>query len=378
LLSNPSPPLSGLRIIDFTSMIAGPYCTRLLADCGAEVIKIETEAGDYIRHADPIVDGQSTYFAQLNCGKKSIVLNLKKQKDLEAAIKLIRSADVVVENSRPGVMKRLGLDYATMSKDHPDLVYCSISGFGQTGPRANDPAYAPIVHAASGMDLAQLAYQDELTKPEKCGLYTADILAAINAFSAIQTALVGKFRFGNGQFIDVALMDCMINMMAYECQAAQFPTDKPRLLYSPTKTSDGFIIVSPISQNNFEYMADAMGHPEWKSDDRFIENKERRKNWATLTDLVEEWTATRPAKECEEILSRAGVPCSQYKTVAEAVSDPQTQERGLMVTVNDLDTQFKVPNPPYKFSDNTVGVVPHFPKHGEHTDEILAQLRGKG
>ncbi|MBT3334262.1 MAG: CoA transferase, partial [Rhodospirillaceae bacterium] len=140
-------PLAGIRVIDFTTVIAGPYCTRLLADCGAEVIKIETDVGDQIRHVPPISDGASSYFGHLNAGKKSIVLDLRSDAGLAAAKKLVATADVVVENFRPGVMGRLGLDYATLAAGHEDLIYCAISGFGQTGPRATEPAYAPVVQA---------------------------------------------------------------------------------------------------------------------------------------------------------------------------------------------------------------------------------------
>ena len=204
-------PLAGIRVIDITTIIAGPYCTRLLSDCGAEVIKIESELGDYIRSAKPMSDGVSSYFGHLNCGKKSVILDLRSEDGHKSVLDLVASADVVVENFRPGVMERLGLNYSRLAVDHPDLIYCSISGFGQNGPRAADPAYAPIVHAASGYDLAQLDYQDELTRPEKGGIFNADVLAGTFSFGAIQTALLKRERLGGGQFIDVALMDSMIN-----------------------------------------------------------------------------------------------------------------------------------------------------------------------
>ncbi|MBT5917131.1 MAG: CoA transferase, partial [Alphaproteobacteria bacterium] len=181
--------MAGLKVIDFTSMLAGPYCTRLLADCGAEVIKIEPAAGDAVRNFPPINNGVSSYFVQLNCGKKSVVLDLASNDGKQAALDLIVDVDVVVENFRPGVIARLGLDYETLSASNPELVYCSISGFGQTGPKSQDPAYAPIVHAASGFDQAQMDIQGDGSAPNNCGIFTADILAAVYAFGAIQTAL---------------------------------------------------------------------------------------------------------------------------------------------------------------------------------------------
>jgi CoA:oxalate CoA-transferase len=370
----PTAPMAGIRVIDFTTVIAGPYCTRLLSDCGAEVIKIESETGDLIRAVPPISDGASSYFAHLNCGKKSAVLDLRSEDGLSAARKLIASADVVVENFRPGVMKRLGLDYATLAVDHPDLIYCAISGFGQTGPRAMEPAYAPMIHAGSGLDMAQLQYQDELTRPEKCGVYTADVMSAIFAFGAIQTALLGKERNGVGQFVDVALMDSVINLLVYECQLAQFPDAPARILYPPTAALDGFVIVTPIGQRIFEDMADAMGHPEWKTDPRFITAPDRREHWGEVVDCMESWTSTRTARDCEDQLIAAGVPCSRYRTVGEAMTDPQSVARGVMAKVDDADGGFLVPNPPFKFGDGTVGVVPSAPGLGEHTEALLAAL----
>ncbi|MDT7663610.1 MAG: CoA:oxalate CoA-transferase, partial [Pseudonocardiales bacterium] len=169
--------LSGIRVLDFTSVMAGPFCTRLLADLGAEVIKVEPPEGDHIRGRPPLrnsPDGaHSSYFGQLNCGKRSIVLDLKKPDGVAAARRLAAVADVMVENFRPGVMARFGLDHDTLAPDNPRLVYCSISGYGQTGPSAELPAYAPVIHAASGYEMAHLAYQPGRTRPDYCGIYHA-------------------------------------------------------------------------------------------------------------------------------------------------------------------------------------------------------------
>src|SRR5258707_14682926 len=150
-----------------------------------------------------------------------------------------------------------------------DLIYCSISGFGQAGPRAGKPAYAPVIHAASGFDHTQFSYQDDAARPAKSGIFVADVLAAVYAFGAIQTALVGRLRHGNGQFIGVALMDSMINLLIFECEESQFPGKDRRPLYGPLAARDGFVIVAPVNQRNFEQLADAVGQPGWKSDPRF-------------------------------------------------------------------------------------------------------------
>ncbi|MBI3199272.1 MAG: CoA transferase [Rhodospirillales bacterium] len=370
-------PLAGMRVVDFTSMIAGPYCTRLLADCGAEVLKIEEPNGDHMRSRPPLRDGHSTYFGHLNAGKKSVVLDLKSAEGRDSAQRLVAASDVVVENFRPGVMKRLGLDYPALSATKPDLVYCSISGFGQTGPRAEQPAYAPVIHAASGFDHTQFTYQDGQDKPAKTGIFVADVLAAVYAFGAIQTALIGRLRHGNGQFIDVALMDSMINLLVFECQEAQFPSKDRRPLYVPMRASDGFVIVAPVNQRNFEQLAEAVGHPDWKTDPRFATVAARTTNWDALMVAIETWTARRTARDCEDILMKAGVPCSRYLTVAEAMADPQLAARGALATVSDGAGAFLVPNPPFQFADGSVGVGPDVPALGGDTEAMLKKIPGR-
>src|SRR5438445_2096401 len=199
-------PLEGIRVLDFSMMMAGPFCTRLLADLGAEVIKIEAPSGDLIRGRPPVREGRSTYFAQLNAGKRSLVLDLKNPEAVAVARELATSCDVVMENFRPGVMKRFGLGFETLSADNRRLIYCAISGYGQTGPSADKASYAPIIHAASGYDLAHLRYQKDHDRPARTGIFMADVLAGVYAFGAIQTALFHRERSGAGQFIDVALM----------------------------------------------------------------------------------------------------------------------------------------------------------------------------
>ena len=187
---------AGLRVLDFSTTIAGPHCTRMLADMGAEVIKIETEEGETMRTRPPVRNNCSTAFGQLNVGKNSLVLDLKSPEGLEAVRRLVATADVLVENFRPGVMRRLKLDYAALHGLNPKLVYCSISGYGQTGPSAELPAYAPVIHAASGYEMAHLAYQPGRSRPDYCGIYHADVLTGVYAFGAISAALYQRTRPG--------------------------------------------------------------------------------------------------------------------------------------------------------------------------------------
>ncbi len=367
-------PLAGIRVVDFTSMIAGPYCSRLLADCGAEVFKVEEPSGDHMRNGRPLRGEHSAYFGHLNCGKKSLAIDLKKPEGQEVAKRLVAASDIVLENYRPGVMQRLGLGYPALSAVKPDLIYCAVSGFGQTGPRAGQPAYAPVVHAASGFDHTQFKYQDGQDRPAKTGIFVADVLAAVYAFGAIQTALVGRLRHGNGQFIDVALMDSMINLLVFECQEAQFPGDARRPLYVPLVTRDGFVIVAPVNQRNFEQLADAVGHPEWKTEPPFADHKTRVANWDLLMAEIEQWTRTKSARACEDILMRAGVPCSRYLTLSEAIADPQVVARGTMAYAQDGAGRFLVPNPPFQFADGSVAIDGRVPALGEDTRDVLEKI----
>jgi crotonobetainyl-CoA:carnitine CoA-transferase CaiB-like acyl-CoA transferase len=346
----------------------------LLADCGAEVLKIEAPGGDHMRKGRPLRSEHSAYFGHLNCGKKSMIIDLKMPEGRDIASRLVSASDIVLENFRPGVMQRLGLGYSALSKTKPELIYCAISGFGQSGPRAEQPAYAPVVHAASGFDHTQFSYQDGETRPAKTGIFVADVLAAVYAFSAVQTALIGRLRHGNGQFIDVALMDSMINLLIFECQESQFPGKTRRPLYGPLTARDGCVIVAPVNQRNFEQRANAVGKPEWKSDPRFATQHARTANWDALMEGTEHWTQSRSARSCEDILMKAGVPCSRYLTVAEAMADPQVVARGTMVEAEDGAGRFLVPNPPFQFADRSVAAGRKVPALGEHTRDLLESI----
>ncbi|HEX7562934.1 MAG TPA: CaiB/BaiF CoA-transferase family protein [Bradyrhizobium sp.] len=376
-LSKPRPgPLQGIRVLDFTAMLAGPHCARLMADLGAEVIKIEGPEGDLIRARPPLRDGNSTYFGALNCGKKSVAIDLKSETAKPIVYALAKLSDVVVENFRPGVMARLGFDYATLREHNPKLVYCSISGYGQSGPGATRAAYAPIVHAASGYDAANLSYQLEQEYPASTGIFIADILSGAYAFGAIQAALVHRERTGQGQAIDVSLMDSMLNLMVFECQEAQFPSESKRPVYAPMKTKDGHVIIAPISQKNFEQMADAMGRPDLKTDARFATGQARVANWTGLMTIIEEWTEQRTGIEIEAIMDANSVPCSRFLTVADAMKDPQLAERGSLSRIRDEAGEFLVPNAPFQFLATPAAAGPSVSGLGADSGEVLAALLG--
>ncbi len=368
--------LGGVRVLDFTTIVSGPYCTRLLADLGAEVIKIEPPEGDFIRTQPPLRAGKSAYFAHLNCGKKSLAIDLRQTGAIELVHQLATKSDVVVENSRPGVMLRLNLDYATVAKFNPRIVYCSISGFGQSGPWATRSAYAPMLHAASGFDLVNLSYQNGLERPLNTGIYVGDVLGGTYAFGAIQSALLARERSGRGDCIDLSMMDGVLGMLIYEFQEAQFPQKKLANTFQPTRAKDGFVMIAAVKPNNFEALAQAVGRPELMTDPRFGTAKGRSKNWATLMSLLDEWASTRTAEECEAVLTEGGVPCSRYFTVREALQQPHLKERGSFTVIEDGAGPLKVPNPAFKFGNAAAEARNYVAALGADNANILSSVLG--
>ena len=367
--------LSGLRVIDFTTTIAGPHCTRLLADLGAEVVKIEAPEGDMMRTRPPMRSGASTSFGQLNAGKKSVALDLKSPAAVEAVRRLVSTADVVVENFRPGVMRRFGLDYDALRPIKPDLIYCAISGYGQTGPSAELPAYAPVIHAASGYDLAHMAYQGEMRRPDYCGIYIADVLTGTYAFGAIVTALYQRQVTGEGQMIDVSMLESMLTLTLSEIQAAQFAVTPPgRPVFGPIATKDGWINLSIASERTFQNLAAASGHPHWLTDPRFAEYANRRANWGELIEELERWSTERTTSEVQAVFDRHGVPSSPYRTVKEAMADPQIAHRRSFAEVRDDGGAFLALNPPFHMSAAKAAARPFVAALGEHTAELLTEI----
>jgi CoA:oxalate CoA-transferase len=366
--------LDRLRVVDFTTTIAGPHCTRLLADLGAEVIKIEAPEGDMMRSRPPLRNGASTSFGQLNTGKKSVVLDLKREEAVAAARRIVATADVVVENFRPGVMRRFGLDYPVLREVKPDLVYCAISGYGQTGPSADLPAYAPVIHASSGYDLAQIAHQPEERRPDYCGIYIADVLTGTYAFGAIMTALHQRQMTGEGQMIDVSMLESMLSLTLSEIQLAQFPIAPPgRPIFGPIATKDGWLNLSVASERTFQNLAAAAGRPDWITDPRFAVYSDRRANWGQLIEELEAWSTTLPKAEVQAIFDRHGVPSSPYRTVKEAMEDPQLAHRESFAEIHDQGGSFRALNPPFRLSAAKARANPFVAALGEHTEAVLAE-----
>ncbi len=365
---------AGLRVLDFSTTIAGPHCARMLADLGAEVIKIESDEGETMRNRPPVRNGCSTTFGQLNVGKKSLVLDLKSPVAIAAVRRLVEGCDIIVENFRPGVMRRLNLDYASLRELNAGLIYCSISGYGQTGPSAELPAYAPVIHAASGYDMAHLSYQPGRSRPDYCGIYHADVLTGVYAFGAIAAALYQREGSGSGQHIDVSMLESMLSLTLNELQWSQFPvTQGQRPMFGPVETADGYVMLAVASEKTFQSLIRVIGHPEWIDDPRFAIYANRRDNWAELMIGVETWSRALSTAQCLIELNGAGVPCSAYRTVAEALSDPQIGHRGALAEVEDAGGTFKVLNLPFRMSGAGVSAARRMATLGEHTVELLKE-----
>jgi CoA:oxalate CoA-transferase len=365
-----------LRVVDFTTTIAGPHCTRLLADLGAEVIKLEAAEGDMMRSRPPLRNGASTSFGQLNTGKKSVILDLKRPEAVAIVKRLVATADVVVENFRPGVMQRFGLDYPALQAVKPDLVYCAISGYGQTGPSAELPAYAPVIHASSGYDLAQIAYQRVDRRPDYCGIYIADVLTGTYAFGAIMAALYQRRETGEGQLIDVSMLESMLSLTLSEIQLAQFPRSyiPGRPVFGPIATADGYVNLSVASERTFQNLAAAAGRRDWIEDPRFAKYPDRRANWGQLIEELEVWSRGLSSAEVQRVFDRNGVPSSPYRTVKQAMEDPQLAHRGSFAEIHDGGGTFRALNPPFRMSNAEAAAKPFVAALGEHSEAMLAEL----
>lgn len=367
--------LERVRVLDFTAVVAGPYCTRLLADLGADVLKIEPLEGDLMRHTPPFRHGTSALFSQLNAGKRSLALDLKRPEARALVEALVPRYDVVVENFSPGVMARFGLDYAALSALRPDLVMCSISGFGQTGPHAHKPAFAPIVHAWSGYDSVTLGYQDDQARPLNMGLPVADNMAAVQAFGAIMAALYHRLATGAGQYIDISMYDTLLASMQKDFQQMQHPGGGERR-YGPLATRDGFVLVVLLTQRQFEQLATCLGQEALKRDPRFATTSARLGHYAELMALVGAWCAGLSTAEAVARLEAAGVPVSPYRDLAAALDDAQLAERGMLTTVVDAAGPLTLPDSPFRFSAAEACVRSPVPLLGEHGETVLDRELG--
>lgn len=377
------PPLAGVRVADFSTVMAGPLCTRMLAALGADVIKIESPVGDYTRGAVPMRDSWSAYFAELNNGKRSIVLDLRRHEGRQAALALVEASDVLVENMRVGTMAKYGLDYDSLAARKPSLVYCSITGYGQDSPDAGRPATAQIIHARVGYDHAFSSYQPGEPPPPATGLYAADGMAGSLAVSGILAALRVRDRSGRGSHVDLALDQALLSTMTYEVATAQFPPDYVRKGYRAVRARDGWVMVAAVTERNFEALSGVLasaGHAPLVSDPRFARTADRWRHYDDLHDVVEAWSQTLAADECARILGDAGVPATTYGSVAEYLAERSVRER-VLVPAKDGAGDLQVTGLPFRLSgpgkDNELPPAPvTVPGLGADTREVLEEVIG--
>ena len=261
-----------------------------------------------------------------------------------------------------------------LGKVNRRLIYCSISGYGQTGPSADLPAYAPVIHATSGFDLANLAYQQGRQRPDYCGVYVADVLAGTYAFGAIGVALHQRQATGEGQHLDISMLESMLSLTLTELQTAQFEVPPPpaRPIFGPVATADGYINMAVASERTFQGMAAAAGRTDWITGSRFANYLDRRANWGVLMDEFEVWSKDSSSAECLRALDRNSVPAAAYRTVREAMADPQLAHRRAFGEVQDAGGLFKALNPPFRMSASETTVGLRAPALGEHTYEVLS------
>ncbi len=335
--------LSGLVVVDFSRVLAGPFAAMMLADLGARVIKVERPVtGDDSRGYGPFLDGRSLYFARVNRGKESIALDLKDPADLAVAVRLVAGADVLIENYRPGVMQRLGLGPEQVRARHPGLVYCSVSGFGHSGPWSQRPAYDAVVQGMSGIMAITGAEGGLRIKP---GIPVADLTAGLYAFGGITSALVGRAATGRGTHLDIAMYDATVSLL--EGAALSFlatgedpgPIGNAHFTIAPFDTfacRDRDITICAANDTLFADLVRALGLPGLGSDTRFATNASRHASRAALKDELELVLRTADADHWLDLLDLAGVPSGPISTVAEAVSSEQTRVRRMVVDAGGL------------------------------------------
>lgn len=375
--------LSGIRVIDVSQVLAGPYATMLLGDLGADVIKVEApEHGDHSRQMAPrITDELSGTFLAVNRNKRGISINLKTREGQEILHELARGADVFVENFRPGVSKRLGIDFDTLSKVNERLIYCSISGFGQTGPYASRGGFDLIAQGMSGM-MSITGYPGD--SPVKAGVPVTDIGAALFATYGILAGLAGRERTGRGQHIDASLFEAGLSFEVWESLVylhsgkTPGPTGSAHKLAAPyqaIRCADGYINVGADGVRHWPLFCELIGRPELTNDERFVTNTDRVSNLPELIPEIEQVTRTQPRQYWLDKLESVGIPAGPINSVPEALNDPQTAARDMVIGMTDERVDnFRTIGHPVKFSGTPATVSRNAPDIGQHSDEVLSEM----
>lgn len=370
-------PLAGYRVLDLTRVLAGPYCTALLADLGAEVIKIEPVRGDEYRHIGPFRDGQSALFSLNNRGKRSLTLDLGKPDGLALARRIAACCDVVVENFRPGVAEKIGLGPEDLRQDHPGLVYCRISGFGQTGPFRDLPAYDLVVQAMSGL---MAATGEAGGAPLRTGESVADLMGGLFGSWAIMAALVQRERTGQGAVLDVAMYDALFSLLTTS-HAVQFyggrlpervgnrhPLSTP---FGCFQAADGQVVIAVLTPAQFARLSSLIGRPGLPEDPRFASDEARTRAEPELRAMIEAWSRERSVEDAMVDLALAGIPCAPIWTIAQAAASEHAAARRLVT-----GGARPVVGQPVWFGEAKPLAERPAPGLGEDADEILSGLCG--
>jgi crotonobetainyl-CoA:carnitine CoA-transferase CaiB-like acyl-CoA transferase len=378
-------PLTSIKVIDYSHFLAGPHLSRCLAAMGAEVIKVERpKAGDAARAHAFFKDGQSGYFLQQNMGKQGLCIDLKDKRGLELIHKLVATADVFVENYRPGALERLGLGYAELSTLNPKLIYCSVSAYGHTGPDAAKPGFGLIAEAKSGA-MAQLGVPGY--PPPLMRMPVADMYAGIHGVAAVCAALVGRANSGKGRHIDLALYDCMVSMHDYAVQqytlsegqklSVQTGYDLPEsTVYGVFTAKDGYLVIAAQVDDAWKRLARLIGGEALAADTRFLDPASRNRNNPAALKHVRDWVMAQPSvKACIAALDQVQVPCAPVQNIDQVLTDPQIIARNMVIEQDHpVLGKVKLPNLPFRFSDcDTTPRIPA-PLMGQHNRTIAKQL----
>ncbi len=377
-------PLSAIKVVEFCQVLAGPFCGCLLADMGADVIKVEPPEGDLMRAWPPIVEGYSQYFASVNRNKRSVVLDLKTPQGLANARKLALSADVVLENFRPGVMAKFGLDHATLAKEKPSLVYCSISAYGQSGPRAGEGGFDMTLQAMSG---AMSVTGDADGRPAKCGIPIADFTTGLYAAFSVAASLnkIARATAGdNGDYIDISMLGSMLGIANLQTSelfgtgrdpvrlGSAHPMNAP---YAGFRCRDGDIALAAGTNKLWAAACEGIGRNDLTADPRFATPSLRAKNQHELHDLLEQTFAQFDAAQLLKIFRERGVPCAPINTYSQVLADPQVEHMQWVEPVTlPGNVASKTVISPQRVSGVRLGVYRNPPALGEHTTEVLEEL----
>ena len=377
--------LKGLRVVDMTRVLAGPFCSMLLADMGAEVIKVEEpDKGDDARGYPPFLRGASAYFTNLNRNKRSIVLNLKREEAKEILLNLLKKSDVLLENFKPGTMDKLGFSYDRVRDVNPGIIYASISGFGQYGPYKDRPGYDIIGQAMGGL-MSVSGWPD--SPPTRTGTAMADIVAGLNACIGILASLRGRERTGLGERIDVSLVDSMVSAMETVIQIYLVEGRIPQRVgnryefiapYNSFAAADGWVVIGVGGQEVWKRFCRVIGREDLTEDPDFSSNRSRVTNVERLDKIVTDWTSCRKVDEVVSLLMKASVPCSPILSVDQICRDPHIAEAREMIVEMDhpMEGKIKVVSCPIKFGRMKPTIRFSAPMHGEHTCEVLQEILG--